>query len=147
MSLTVLNPQVHLVKDTSTARFFRRKLHEPDVLTFWHSQTGMWILAFWVHKGKRIVEELEDLGPNCEAVTPGFVRMIVDAYGPVDFGKKKRAILSRQKSRIRKQTEDIVEYQEKWEWLKKRTKEKAPIPYAYSTPMSGGKVLSAKGGG
>lgn len=144
MSLTVLNPKVHLVKDTSTARFFRRKLNEPDVMTFWHSQTGNWILAFWVHKGKRIVEELEDLGPQCQAVTPEFVNMIVSCYGPVDFRKKKKAILSRQKSRIRKQTEDILAYQEKWDWLKKRTKDTVPIPYAYSTPMSGGKVLSSR---
>lgn len=144
MSLTVLNPQIHLVKDTSTARFFRRKLNEPDVMTFWHSETGNWILAFWVHKGKRIVEELEDLGPQCQAVTPEFVNMIVSCYGPVDFRKKKKAILSRQKSRIRKQTEDILAYQEKWDWLKKRTKDTVPIPYAYSTPMSGGKVLSSR---
>lgn len=144
MSLTVLNPKVHLVKDTSTARFFRRKLNEPDVMTFWHVETGNWILAFWVHKGKRIVEELEDLGPQCQAVTPEFVNMIVSCYGPVDFRKKKKAILSRQKSRIRKQTEDILAYQEKWDWLKKRTKDTVPIPYAYSTPMSGGKVLSSR---
>ncbi len=147
MSLTVLNPRIHLVKDTSTARFFRRKLGESDVMTFWHSETGMWILAFWVHRGKRIVEELEDLGPNCEAVTPAFVKMIVESYGPVDFRKKKKHLLSRQKSRIQKQTDDIIEYQSKWSWLKTRTKETAPLPYAYSTPMSGGKVLSATGGG
>lgn len=147
MSLTVLNPSIHLVKETGVSRFFQRRLHSKDPMTFWHSQTGMWILALWIHRGKRIVEELEDLGPNCEAVTPAFVKMIVDAYGPVDFRKKKKALLSRQKSRIRKQTEDILAYQEKWDWLKKRTKETAPIPYAYSTPMSGGKVLSSQGHG
>ena len=146
MSLTVLNPQIHLVKDTSTARFFRRKLHEPDVLTFWHALTGMWILAFWVHKGKRIVEELEDLGPNCEAVTPEFVDMIVQCYGPVDFGKKKKQMLSRQKDRIRKQIDDIVDYQEKWEWLKKKTEGTIPIPYAYSIPISGGEVVPSRTG-
>lgn len=144
MSLTVLNPQVHLVKDTSTARFFRRKLHEPDVVTFWNAETGMWILAFWVHKGKRIVEEIEDLGPNCEAVTPEFVNMIVQCYGPVDFSKKKKHILSRQKDRIRSQIDGILADQERWDWLKKKTKDKTSIPYAYSTPISGGEVLPTR---
>lgn len=147
MALTVLNPRVHLVKDTTTARFFRRRLGEPDVLTFWHSQTGNWILAFWVHRGKRIVEELEDLGPNCEAVTPAFVDMIVQAYGPVDFGVKKKRILSRNLSNIRKQNEAIAADQERWNWLKKRTKDKLPIPYAFDTPISGGKILPPKGFG
>lgn len=141
MALTVLDPQVHLVKDTSTARFFRRRLSEPDVMTFWHSETGMWVLAFWVHKGQRIVEELEDLGPNCEVVTPDFVNMIVKAYGPVDFSKKKKRILSRERSRVGRQTEAVIQDQERWNWLKKKTKDKLPIPYAFDTPMSGGAVL------
>lgn len=141
MSLTVLDPMVHLVKDTATTRFFRRRLSEPDVLTFWHSQTGMWVLAFWVHRGRQIVEELEDLGPNCEAVTPAFVKMIVDAYGPVDFQKKKKHLLSRERSRLRKKDEDVAEDQERWDWLKKRTQDQSPVPYAFSTPMRGGEVV------
>jgi lysophospholipid acyltransferase (LPLAT)-like uncharacterized protein len=141
MSVTVLNPRIHLVKDTNVAKFFRRKLGEEDVMTFWHSQTGMWILAFWMHKGKRIVEEIEDLGPNFEAVSPGFVQMIVQCYGPVNFKAKKKRILSRERNTIRKQNEAIMEDQERWDWLKKKTKDKAPIPYAFSTPMSGGAVL------
>jgi hypothetical protein len=141
VSVTVLNPRIHLVKDTSVAKFFRRKLREEDVLTFWHSQTGQWILAFWVHRGNRIVEEIEDLGPSFEAVSPGFVQMIVSGYGAVNFKEKKKRILSRQKDRIRKQNEAIMEDQERWDWLKKKTKDKSPIPYAFSTPMSGGKVL------
>ncbi len=141
MSITVLNPRVHLVKDTAAARFFRRRLSEPDVMTFWNSQTGMWVLAFWMHKGKRIVEELEDLGPNCEAVTPAFVDMIVGAYGPVDFSKKKKRILSRNLTAIRRQNEAIIQDQERWDWLRKKTKDTLPIPYAFSTPMSRGEVL------
>lgn len=144
MALTVLNPRVHLAKETATARFFRRRLNEPDVMTFWHSETGQWVLAFWVHRGKRIVEEVEDLGPNCEAVTPDFVNMIVRSYGAVDYGKKKKMLLSRHSDNIRRQNEAIAEEQERWNWLKKRTKDKLPIPYAYSAPVSGGAVLPPK---
>jgi hypothetical protein len=147
MSVTVLDPRVHLVKETSASRFFRRRLSEPDTLTFWNASTGQWVLAFWVHRGKRIVEELEDLGPNCEGVTPEFVEAITSCYGPVDFKKKKKRILSRNQDNIRKQNETIAEEQEKWDWLKKKTKDKLPIPYAFSTPMSGGEILSSKGFG
>lgn len=144
MSLTVLNPRVHLVKDTGAARFFRRQLREPDVMTFWNSETGQWIMGFWVHRGKRIVEEVDDLGPNCERVTPAFVEMVIQCYGPVDFKKKKKRILSKNRDRIRKQNDDIAADQERWDWLRKRTKDKCPIPYAYATPMRGGEVLPAK---
>ena len=141
MSLTVLNPRIHLAKETTTARFFRRRLNEPDAMTFWHAGTGNWVLAFWVHKGKRIVEEVEDLGPNCELVTPDFVNTIAQSYGFVDYGKKKKRLLSRHKDSVRRQNEAITEDQERWNWLKKKTKDKLPIPYAYSTPISGGAVL------
>jgi len=140
MSVTVLNSRIHLVKDTGAAKFFRRKLSEPDVMTFWHAETGQWVLAFWIHRGRRIVEEIEDLGPNFEAVSPGFVNMIVSGYGSVDFKQKKKRILSKNRDTIRKQNENIAEDQERWDWLKKKTKDKLPIPYAYSTPISGGKI-------
>ena len=147
MSLTVLNPRVHYVKDTGAAKFFRRRLSEPDVMTFWHSVTGQWILAFWVHRGKKIVEEIEDLGPNCEAITPEFVRMIVGAYGPVDFSKKKKRVIAKGRAEIRKQQESVLEDQDRFNWLKKRTKDKASIPYAFNVPFSGGEVISSKGYG
>jgi hypothetical protein len=111
-------------------------------MTFWNAETGNWVLAFWVHRGQRIVEELEDLGANCEVVSPGFVSMITEAYGPVDFKKKKRRLLSKNSDNIRKQNDAIAEDQERWNWLKKKTKDKLPIPYAYDTPISGGGVAS-----
>ena len=144
MSVTVLNSRIHLVKDTGTAKFFRRKLSEPDVMTFWHAETGQWVLAFWIHRGRRIVEEIEDLGPNFEAVSPGFVNMIVSGYGSVDFKQKKKRILSKNRDTIRKQNEKIYSDQERWDWLKKKTKDTQPIPYYYSTPISGGAVLPAR---
>lgn len=134
MSLTVLNPRIHLPKETGTSKFFRRRLSEPDVMTFWNSVTGQWILAFWVHRGKRIVEEIEDLGPNCEAVTPAFVNMIVQSYGPVDFSRKKKRLLSKNLAHIRKQNDAILEDQERWDWLKKRTAGKVPLPYMFDSP-------------
>ena len=131
MSLTVLDPKIHLVKDTPASKFFSRKLNEPDVVTFWSSETGMWVLAFWVHRPKHIVEELEDLGPSFEYLTPTFVKMIVQAYGPVDFGKKKKHILSRNRDRLRKMDDEVLANQDRWNWLRKRTKDDMALPYAF----------------
>jgi hypothetical protein len=141
MALTTLNPSIHLVKDTAAAKFFRRRLSEPDVMSFWNAETGQWILAFWVHRGKRLVEEVEDLGPNCEAVTPQFVEMIVTSYGAVDFKKKRKRLLSKHADHLRKQDDAVMEDQERWAWLKKKTKDKLPLPYAFDTPVKGGMVL------
>ena len=67
--------------------------------------------------------------------------MILRAYGPVDFKKKKKRILSRERTRLRLETEKVLEDQERWDWLKKKTKDTLPIPYAFSTPMSKGEVI------
>ncbi len=141
MSLTILNPNVHLVKETPASRFFQRRLNSPDPMTFWSSQTGQWILALWIHRPKHIVEEIEDLGPAFEYLTPTFVKMIVRAYGPVDFGKKKKLILSRHLDRLRKMDDTVLEDQDRWNWLRKRTKDEMALPYAFDASMSGGGVL------
>lgn len=134
MSVTVLNPEIHLVKDTVASRLFRRQLRDPDVLTFWCQPTGQWILAYWLHKGKRIVDEMEDLGPNFELMTEGMVNSLVSCYGHIDLKRTKKRLLSKNDDRIRKQNDEICESQERWDWLKKRTAHKAPLPYTFSSP-------------
>lgn len=131
MSLTVLDPRIHFVKDTHAARFFRRRLRCDDVLTFWNEVTKQWILGMWIHEGTRAVEEFEDLGPNMEAITDDFVDMIVGCYGTVDLQKTKSRLLSKNRDRIREQTDAIYEDQERWDWLRKQTQDKAPVPYVF----------------
>lgn len=142
MSVTVLNPHQHLVRETPAAQFFRRRLRDPDMMTFWNQSTGQWILAYWLHKTLRIVDEIEDLGARFENMTQGFIEMIVGCYGPVDLKKTKRRLLEKNRSNIRKQTEDILDQQEKWDWLKKKMSR--PFPYMFSSPVSGGQVGPAK---
>jgi hypothetical protein len=89
-----------------------------------------------MHKPKRIVEEFEDLGPSFEFFTENFTRMIVTSYGSVDLDKVKRRLMSRNKDRINKQTESIMEDQERWDWLRKRTKDKVATPYTFDCPVS-----------
>lgn len=143
MSVTVLDPRRHLVRETPAAQFFRRRLRDPDMMTFWCQPTGQWVLAYWLHKTLRIVDEIEDLGAYFENVTPEFVQMIVGCYGPVDLKRTKRRLLEKNRASIRKQVEDITEQQEKWDWLKEKMD--SPLPYAFSSPISGGQVGPAKG--
>ena len=137
MSVTVLNPQVHWIKDTPCAQFFRRKLRDPDIVTFWHAETGQWILAYLLRRG--IVEEIEDLGVDFELVTDDFVDMIVRCYGHVDLSKKKKRLLATESARLQRQSDSILKNQEKWDWLRKRTQDKAPLPFViHTTPTERG---------
>lgn len=134
MSLTQIDPEVHVLKDTPTARLFRRVLKCSDVVTFFHTQTGQWVLGYWVHQGSRLVDEMEDLGPNFEYVNDRMVSDIRDCWKRVDWAAKKKQILGRERDRRRRQAEDQCEDQERWAWMKGRTAEKAPMPYTFEAP-------------
>lgn len=131
--MTFLRPDVHVVRDTYHAKVFRRRLNCPDIVTFFSLETGMWILAYWINRRLRMVDEIEDLGSNFELITKELVQQIVQCWGTIDWGAKKERILSKFRDRERKQTDSLMEQQERWDWLKKRMDK--PVPYAFSSPM------------
>ncbi len=143
MSLTAIQPTKHVVRDTPTSKLFRRKLGFDDIITFWSMETGEWILAYWVNRRIGLVEEMEDLGMAFEKVTPELIDMICTCWKQVDWGEKKRRLLSRERDRTRKMNDDLAEQQRRWDWAKKRMSErgKNPVPYAFKTPIRGGEVL------
>lgn len=126
MSLTLINPTVHVVKDTPVARLFRRVLHHEDVVTFFSLQTGQWILGYWIGGNKRMVEEMEDLGQAFEQVTPEFVKRITACWGGVDWKAKKRYLVGKQRDHIRKMQDEVRDQQDRWDWMKKRNKGQMP---------------------
>lgn len=140
--LTIIRPDRHVVKDTTTAKLFRRRLKFEDIFTFWNGETGEWILSYWVDKNRRICEEMEDLGMAFEKVTPDLVNMIVACWKPINWKVKKQRLISKEKGRVRKEIDRILEDQERWDWAAKRLEAKGlkPIPYAFSSPVSGGQV-------
>lgn len=141
--LTIIRPDRHVVKETPVAKMFRRRLGFPDMFTFWNGETGEWILSYWVDKRRRICEEMEDLGMAFEKVTPELVRMIVACWKPVNWRVKKARLISKERDRVRNEIEKIQEEQRVWDWSKKRMAARGlqPVPYAFSSPMSGGQVL------
>jgi hypothetical protein len=140
--LTVLQPDRHVLKETPTAKMFRRLLSCEDVITFWNGVTGEWVLGYYVDRRRKLVDEMEDCGMAFEKVTPEFVQMIVTCWKTVNWKAKKKRILSKESDRVRKQTDDIMEQQERWDWAKKNLAARGhkPLPYAFKTPISGGQV-------
>ena len=140
--LTIIRPDRHVVKDTPTAKMFRRRLQFDDLFTFWNGETGEWVLAYWVDKRRRICEEMEDLGMAFEKVTPDLTKMIVHCWKPVNWKVKKARLISKERDRVRDEIEKIQEEQRRWDWAKKKLADKGlkPLPYAFSSPISGGQL-------
>ena len=141
--LTFIQPSKHVVKDTPASRMFRRHLKFDDIFTFWNAETGEWILAYWVDKRRHLCDEMEDLGMSFEKVTPDLTQMIITCWKRINWGVKKSRIVSKEKDRIRKETEKIQEEQKRWDWAKKKLVDKGlrPVPYAFKAPISGGQVV------
>jgi hypothetical protein len=140
--LTIITPSKHVVKDTSTAKLFRRRLNFEDILTFWNAETGQWVLAYWVDKPRRIVDEMDDLGMSFEKVTPDLISMVVTCWKTVNWKAKKQRLVSKEADRIRKEVDTIQEEQRRWDWAKKQLEAqgKKPLPYVFKSPISGGEV-------
>ncbi len=141
--LTFIRPDRHVVKDTPTALMFRRRLRFEDIITFWNAETGEWILAYWVDKKRRLCDEMEDLGMAFEKVTPDLVNMIVTCWKPVNWKVKKKRLISKEHDRVRNEIDRIQEDQRHWDWAKKKLVDRGlkPVPFAFSSPVSGGQVL------
>ena len=131
MSLLVIDPSKHFPRDTEAARFFRRELYCPEIMTFWNNERSMWVLGHWLDSTHHYVEEIEDLGPNFELLTPEFAAMIRNGWGhQTDWDKVRKRVLSSQRARLRSQEDDIYEADELHTWAVKKTDH--PIPYSFS---------------
>ena len=135
----IFNPRIHVMKETTTSKMFRRRLKCPDIFTFFSLETGQWILAYWIKKSAHLIDEIEDLGTNFELVTPALIHQIVSCWGPIDWKAKKKRLISKYRDQERTRVEGLRDHQDKYDWLKRRMQ--APIPYAFSSPISGGEVL------
>lgn len=140
--LTTINPNKHVVKDTSTARLFRKRLNFPDIFTFWNGETGEFVLAYWVCKRRHLCDEMEDLGMAFEKVTPELIQMIVTCWKTVNWKAKKVRLVSKENDRIRNEVDRIQEEQRRWDWAKKKLADRGhkPLPYVFASPVSGGQV-------
>lgn len=142
MSLTYIDPTKHLVRETPVAKTLRRQLKFQDIVTFWSVETGQWILAYWVDKKRRVVEEMEDMGMAFELATPELIQSITSCWRRINWGEKKKRLLSKEADRIRRENDDLAEDQKRWDWAKKQINSRGrnPIPFAFASPVSGGEL-------
>jgi hypothetical protein len=136
---TKIDPRIHFVRDTPASRFFRRRLRDSKMMTFFNAETGQWILGCWLDEKRRWVEEFEDLGANCELLEgeagEALTSMILTGYGGIDWGKHRKRILGKWRDWERKQLERAEESRDHWEYLKKKTADKCIMPFAFSGTM------------
>lgn len=132
MSLTIISPEKHVLKDTPATRFFRRILKTEDIITFFSVESGQWILAYWVNRIGRVVDEIDDLGTNFEKITPELTHQIRTCWGEVDWAAKKKFLLSKNNEKLKNDQEELIQDQERWDWAKKKLNGK--IPYLIKTP-------------
>lgn len=144
MSSVHINPQRHVVQETPTAKLFRKLLKCPDIFTYFNLDTGQWILSYWVSKPIHLAEEMDDLGAAFELVNAQFVDMICRCWKPVDWKQKKKMLLRKEKRQLERESEKIIQEQERYDWLKKRMKDKSPLPYAFKAGLKGGDLESCE---
>jgi len=53
-----LDPRRHYIRDTSLSSYLRQRLREPGIFTYFHSETGSWVVACWIRKDQGIFAEL-----------------------------------------------------------------------------------------
>jgi hypothetical protein len=129
MGITKLRADKHRVVETSVAHFFRRHLNDPDILTFWNVETGQWVLAYWLHKDQGLVDEIDDLGPAFGEVTSEFVQSLERCRKTYTKEDLRTRYLRGLKQQEHQWDEALYQDQERWDWLRKRTKDKAIVPY------------------
>lgn len=119
----------HVVRRTEVGNYLSRHLKDPDIITIWNEQTQNWMLGHWVDKDKGYFNDIDDLGPHFEEVTREFVLSLERTRHPTDWKRQKARLLLKERREMQSQEADIYESQERYNWLKKRTADKAPIPY------------------
>lgn len=130
MDLTWIDSEKHFIRETEASRFFQRHLNDPGMLTFFNTETQQWILAYWVHKGKGIVAEIEDLGKDFELLDRKLQKEITSCYGPCDMSVVRKRLLDTAQRQEQAKNDELCESQETWDWCKKKMGDsKKAIPF------------------
>jgi len=145
MGITKLRRGVHFIRDTEAAKYLRRHLNDPDLITFFNAETGQYVLAYWVNRDRAIVDEIDDLGPNFEVMTHEFIRSLEESRRGTDPKELKRKLLRNAKRRTGRELERLEEHNDQYDWMKKRTADKAPLPYMYGGGIKGGQATAQIG--
>ena len=117
-----LEREKHWVRETDAVRFLRRELNDPDLITFWNAQVGHWTLAYWIDKGKGVVEDVRRLGKSYDAgpqLTPELVHSMKATNKPTDFKRLRKSLLEHHKAELRARDDKNREDRDQRAWLRK----------------------------
>ena len=129
MSMVRLRRDRHVIRETPVGRFLRKRLKYPPIFTYFNMETGQWILCFWINKGAGLAYEIDDLGRNFELVTAELVQTFQENLTYVDKKALKDKVVLRAARSKKKKDDEILADQERWDWMKKKTQHKSPVPY------------------
>jgi len=131
MGTLKLKRGVHLVRETWVSTFFRNKLRDPKIVTYFNRDTGQWVLATWLNKDQGLVTEIDDLGPNFEGMTREFVNSIGMYYTKEILAGIRAKMISQWYAKKRAEEDRAGVHKEQYDWMAKRTKDKVVAPLLY----------------
>ena len=120
----------HLVRDTEAARFLRTHLNDPALITIFNTRTKSWLIAYWLHRDTGIAYDVEDLGPE-PILTRDMVQFMERTKVGCTMQTIKGRLLQQHRNHMAQEEAESMQYAEAWSWAKKRTRDKAPAPWAF----------------
>lgn len=136
MGIVKLVPEF-VVKDVPLVVYLRKELKDPDLIMFQSSRNGNWTLAHWVDKFNGIINCIELLGQNYhEKVTRSFIDALRRNRNPEKVGEMKKNILKYHNKMEDAEDESLMETNDHWKWLKKKTAQHSPVPYSFTSKIT-----------
>lgn len=120
MGIMKIREAVHKIRETEFVRVLRRRLNDPDLITYFNMETGLWVLAYWLSKTDRTVDEIEDLGPNLELATRDLADELERCRQATNFNGIKQKLIAKKRAKHRRFCDDMEKSKDERSWLHKR---------------------------
>lgn len=131
MGTIELDRRKHFVRETWVSRFFQQRHNEPNIITFWNTETNQWVLGTWLNKDRGLVAEIDDLGANFETMTAEFVQSIGRCYKREVLAKERERLIRDWKRQKAWQEESLANYTDRYNHLKKRNRGRTEAPLLF----------------
>lgn len=124
-------PGVHIVRDLPFARWLRRTLKDPNIMTYYNVRANCWAIGTWLSKSGGVVLEGELLGPSPQLVSRDHADMMRAERSPKRqewLREFKAKLLSDNRADLRQFADECAYHLAVREWIRKRTRHWADHP-------------------
>ena len=114
---------VHLLRETPEVRFLRRELRDPDLVTYWSTDTCKWVLGYWLSKDRGVVGEVEDIGDSFDMgpiLSKEFVNSLRISRAPTNWDAHRQRIRSNRNNKLNEHLDDLEEMRDQKAYLRKQ---------------------------